>query len=68
MSLYAFYFLGQHPVGAVGLVEAEDFPQAKVVAENKLIEIGFPQQLDLSCFIPLKLADGESHILLDGDY
>ncbi len=68
MNTYTFKFQGYYPVGAVGLVVADNLELAKALVHKRLETMGLKQELKNSDF---KLQDNSTRrvdILLDGDY
>lgn len=68
MNIYTFNFIGHYPVGASGLVVAENIEMAKILAEQELLKIGLKQELKND---DLKFQDNTTRrvdILQDGDY
>jgi len=68
MKTWSFYFKGVYPVGAVGLVTAEDISVACVMAEQELNRIGLPQKIEKDRLIPVVTGHRKVKILLDGNY
>ncbi len=68
MKVWSFYFQGHCPVGAVGLVTAEDIGVACILAEQELNSIGLPQKIEKEQLTPVITGHRRVKILLDGNY
>ena len=68
MKTWSFTFNGHWPVGAVGVVTAEDIAVACILAEQELNAIGLPQKIEKADLTPVITGHRKVSILLDGNY
>lgn len=68
MKVWSFNFQGHFPVGAVGLVTAENAATACVMAEQELNRIGLPQKVEKEQLTPVPTGHRWVKVLLDGNY
>lgn len=61
-------FTGHHRVGTALVVTADNIELAIKLVENKLEEIGLPQQIEPQQLVPLPTHHRHVRILCDGDY
>ena len=68
MNTWSFKFNRRYPVGAVGLVTAENADIACILAERELKAIGLPQEIKKADLVPVVTGHQKVEILIDGDY
>jgi len=68
VKVWSFNFQGFYPVGAVGLVTADDEDVACIMAEQELNRIGLPQKVDKDQLTQVPTGHRSVKILLDGNY
>lgn len=67
-KLYSFSFTGYYPVGAVGIVCAENSNDGAKLAMEELEKKNLKQEIKPEDLSEFKLTVGNVEILLDGDY